>query len=99
MCIRDRFAVTFAIYWQVAKWKAPRLMVLFIASFLFYAAWSPAPVLLFAWYALVNWIGGKRLIRYGEQGRERARKWVLGLSVVSHLGVLATFKYLNLFLV
>jgi alginate O-acetyltransferase complex protein AlgI len=92
------FAVTFAIYWQVHRWKAPRLMVLFVASFLFYAAWSPAPVLLFAWYALVNWVGGKLLIRFGEQGRTSARKWVLGLCVASHLGVLATFKYLNLFL-
>ena len=53
------FAVTFAVYWQVVRWKAPRLLVLFVASFLFYAAWSPAPVVLFAWYALVNWIGGK----------------------------------------
>jgi len=93
------FAVTFAIYWQVHRWKAPRLWVLFIASFLFYAAWSPLPVLLFAWYAAVNWVAAKLIVRFGEEGRTRARKWTLGVAVTSHLGVLAAFKYLNLFLV
>ncbi|HVE84420.1 MAG TPA: MBOAT family O-acyltransferase [Myxococcales bacterium] len=94
------FGITFAVYWQVVKWKWPRLLVLFVASFLFYAAWSPLPVLLFCWYALVNWIAAGLIVRFGEPGRERprARKWVLGLAVVSHLSVLATFKYLNLFL-
>ena len=92
------FAVTFALYWQVHHWKGPRLLVLFVASFIFYAAWSPLPVLLFAWYALVNWIGAKLLLHFGARGRTAARKWVLGAAVTSHLGVLATFKYLNLFL-
>jgi len=92
------FAVTFALYWQVHRWKTPRMVVLFVASFLFYAAWSPLPVLLFAWYALVNWIAARWLVRFEAQGRTGAKKWVLGAAVTSHLAVLATFKYLKLFL-
>lgn len=89
------FTVTFALYWTVRRWKWARLGVLFAASFLFYAAWSPIPILLFLWNAGVNWTG-ERLLRRTQN--PRYRKTVVGVAVAMHLAILCTFKYADLFL-
>ena len=46
--------LAFAAYWAVAKWKWPRLTILMVASLAFYAAWTPLPLLVFFWIALVD---------------------------------------------
>jgi alginate O-acetyltransferase complex protein AlgI len=46
--------VTFAVYWYVHTRKWQRMGVLLVASLAFYAAWKPAPLVLFTGYALVN---------------------------------------------
>lgn len=89
------FAVAFAGYWLVSRWKVSRLLVLSLASVAFYAAWNPWPLLLFSGYAVVNVIAGQLLDRLTS---EPARKWVLGISVSLQLGGLGLFKYADLFL-
>ena len=87
--------VTFAAFWALANHRWPRLMVLFAASLVFYAAWNPAPLVIFASYCLVNYLCGHLLERV-EDGP--ARKGILVAALCFHLGILILYKYLDLFL-
>ena len=49
-------ALLFAAYWAARRWRALRLGLLLAGSLLFYAAWTPFPLLLFAGVALVDWL-------------------------------------------
>ena len=89
-------AATFAAFWLVShRTKWPRLIVLFVASIVFYAAWNPAPLVIFFAYCLVNWAGGQALDRMADGP---ARKAVLIAALCFHLGILILYKYLDLFL-
>nr|ALS92149.1 LTA_dltB: D-alanyl-lipoteichoic acid biosynthesis protein [uncultured bacterium] len=88
-------AVTFAAYWAVHEKKWLRMGVLLFASLAFYAAWKPAPLVLFMGYALVNFISGQLLARLKARW---ARMLVLLLALTWHLGGLFIFKYLDLVL-
>ncbi len=88
-------AVTFTAFWAVSNYRWPRLIVLFIASIVFYAAWNPAPLVIFAGYCVVNYFCGHLLERM-EDGP--ARKAVLITALCFHLGILIIYKYLDLFL-
>jgi alginate O-acetyltransferase complex protein AlgI len=85
----------FTLLWrrEIDKWA--RMGVLLFASVLFYAAWKPAPLVLFIGYALVNFVSGQLLERLKAPW---ARKLVLGLALTWHLGGLFVFKYLDLIL-
>ncbi|MBS1151229.1 MAG: poly(beta-D-mannuronate) O-acetylase [Myxococcaceae bacterium] len=87
--------VAFAAFWAVSNNRWPRLMVLFVASLVFYGAWNPAPLVIFAAYCLVNWGGGHLLERVQERG---VRKAILVAALCFHLGILIIYKYLDLFL-
>lgn len=87
-------AVTFALYWVVARSKLARLSVLLVASVAFYAAWTPLPLLVFLWIAVVDHAMVKALHR---TERPVLRKLWVALSVISDLGVLSLFKYGDLF--
>src|SRR5258706_9831095 len=87
--------ITFGAYWYVHKHKWQRMGVLFLASFAFYAAWKPAPLVLFMGYALVNFSAGQALARLKHP---IARKAVLLAALTWHLGGLFVFKYLDLVL-
>ena len=88
-------AVAFAAFWLVANHRWPRLIVLFLSSLVFYAAWNPAPLVIFAAYCVVNWLCGHLLERV-EDGP--ARKAILVAALCFHLGILIVYKYLDLFL-
>ena len=87
-------ALTLLLYWTVAARRLPRLIVLFLASVVFYSAWMPLPLLLFAALALIMWQAA-RAIRRTES--DRTKKIVVGLSVTAFLAILGVFKYANLF--
>ena len=88
-------AITFAVYWLVHRQKWLRMGVLLFSSLAFYAAWKPAPLLLFIGYAIVNFVAGQMLERVE---RPWVRKFVLCLALTWHLGGLFIFKYLDLVL-
>jgi len=68
---------------------------LLVASYAFYMSWSvPCGFLLLA-TSLVDYAVGAGLERLKD---ERQRKWLLVISIVANLGVLAFFKYANFFL-
>ncbi|MHB8879824.1 MAG: MBOAT family O-acyltransferase [Myxococcaceae bacterium] len=89
------FVAAFTVYWGLKRHRRARLAVLLLASGLFYAAWSPLPLLVFGWYAVVNVLGGRALERATGP---RLRQAVVALVVLNHLAVLCTFKYADMLL-
>lgn len=72
------------ISWTMRKW------ILLLASYIFYAAWNPIFVILLWLSTGIDWWAA-RLI-----ARSNSRRWrdiLLGISLVSNLGLLAYFKY------
>ncbi len=68
---------------------------LLVASYVFYMSWSvPFGLLIFA-TSLVDFAVGLGL---GKLENQRPRKWLLTVSLLANLGVLAFFKYTNFFL-
>ncbi len=85
--------VLLVLYWSIARWRWARLSLLLVASLAFYSVWKPGPLVLYGLATLVNWSAGALLERL-----TRGRKLVLTLAVLVHVGVLVTYKYLQLFL-
>jgi len=85
--------LTFALYWAVHHHKVARLGILLIASLYFYMVWTPFPVLVFFGCAAVDHLIVKGLARWKSPG---VRKALVTASVVSNVGLLATFKYAEL---
>jgi len=86
--------LVFALYWAVHRHRLARLGVLLVASLYFYTVWTPLPVLVFFWGAAVDHLIVRGLARTRS---ERLRKLLVAASVTSNLGMLATFKYAELF--
>ncbi|MCK5204528.1 MAG: MBOAT family protein, partial [Desulfobacterales bacterium] len=70
--------------WQVKKWN------LWIASYIFYAAWNPPFVVLLWISTVVDWFAGSWIYRTQKPSFKRA---VLFLSLGANLGLLGYFKY------
>jgi D-alanyl-lipoteichoic acid acyltransferase DltB (MBOAT superfamily) len=83
----------FALYWAVHRQYWPRMGVLLVASLCFYAAFTPFPILIFLVGVTVDHLCVKGMARAQSQG---TRKALVTLSIVSNLGLLAGFKYLEL---
>lgn len=86
--------LAFALYWGVAQWRWPRMLVLLVVSGAFYASFSPWMLLTVAWYALLNWGASKLFARTEVSWKRRT---VMIAVVAHHLGILCTFKYGDLF--
>ena len=74
-----------------ASWRT-RKAGLLLASFAFYAAWSPAFVLLIWLSTLVDWQVGLKL---GKTKAPAARRTLALISLLLNLGLLGVFKYGN----
>jgi alginate O-acetyltransferase complex protein AlgI len=79
--------VTWIAFWTIKK---RRVELLLIASYVFYASWSPPYALLVFGMAVTNYIFGRLLHR-----PSRYRGLELATFVAFDLGVLALFKYAN----
>lgn len=88
------FAIVFAVYWAL-PWSRARIFVLLIASFYFYASWNRWLAALIGLSATFDFAVGLGLDRFRSA---RLRSFLLGLSLVANLGLLAYFKYANFFL-
>src|SRR5687768_8914715 len=70
-------------------WKVKKINLL-LASYIFYAAWSP-PFIILLWIStLIDYIVGKKLY---DQENPLRRKFFLWISLVGNLGMLGYFKY------
>jgi alginate O-acetyltransferase complex protein AlgI len=87
-------SLTLGLYWAVSQHRSARLVVLFIASVVFYSAWMPLPLVLFAGLAFIMW---QTALGIRRAQSERAKKLWVGVSVTLFLITLSLFKYANLF--
>lgn len=84
----------FALYWAVHRQRVLRLGVLLLASLVFYAVWTPLPLLLLVPWALLDHLCVRGL---AATQRPALRRALLVLSVTVSLSALCTFKYADLF--
>ena len=87
-----RFLPVVLILYFAAPRKVKNL-VLLLVSLVFYAWGEPVYVILMAASILITWLGGFLVDRFRQEGREKAAKWALVLSVSAGLGLLIVFKY------
>ncbi len=72
--------------WRIKKFN------LLIASYIFYAAWSP-PFVILLWVAtLIDWFIAQWLAKTED---DKKRKRILLISIIANLGMLSYFKYGN----
>ena len=83
------FAIVVALHHAPFSWRVKKLNLL-IASYLFYAAWSPPFVILLWISTLVDWHAAKWIHRSTDEGR---RRLFLLVSLATNLGILGFFKY------
>ncbi len=75
--------------WRIKKFN------LLIASYIFYAAWSP-PFVILLWLAtVIDWFVAQWMAKTED---DRKRKRILVISLVANLGMLGYFKYGNFLL-
>ena len=89
------FGVVVAGFYAMARWPMARLVWLLLASYAFYGAWNLDLLWLIAASTLVDFGAG---IGMGAAASLRARRVWLVISLLSNLGMLATFKYADFFL-
>jgi alginate O-acetyltransferase complex protein AlgI len=87
--------VVFLLYWFVTR-KSLRLqnILLFIASYYFYASWDWRFLFLLLTSTLIDYYTG---IRLSSTENKAARKTWLWVSIAINVGLLAVFKYFNFF--
>src|SRR5580692_9102621 len=71
-----------------------RWLHLLIASCIFYMAFIPIYILILIFTIIIDYIAGILI----EDATGPKRKTLLGLSLISNIGILAVFKYFNFFI-
>lgn len=87
------FALVFGFYWTL-RTNSSRKLYLIVAGMVFYGAWDWRFLSLILYQTGIDFVAARR-IEATNDSRIRGR-W-LKLSLVSNLGLLAVFKYLNFF--
>ncbi len=89
------FLPGFLLIYMLAR-PAQRNAVLLFGSWLFYAWWSPAFVVLLLGVTLIAWLGGLAMERDFQAGRSSRLKAWLTVLIVVNVGILCWFKYANI---
>jgi D-alanyl-lipoteichoic acid acyltransferase DltB (MBOAT superfamily) len=87
------FVLVFIIYWRLQS-NSARKALLLIASYVFYGFWDWRFLALIALSSTIDYIAAIYIYRMNQ---ETTRKLWLTLSIISNLGILGIFKYLNFF--
>jgi alginate O-acetyltransferase complex protein AlgI len=88
------FAVVFSAYWAL-PWPQARVWLLVGASLYFYASWNAQLALVILASTTFDYLVARGI---EAASAPRRRRWIAALSVVSNLGLLGYFKYMNFFL-
>nr|MBA3608916.1 MBOAT family protein [Chthoniobacterales bacterium] len=83
------FAIVLALHNSPIPWGGKKLILL-VASYIFYGAWSPPFVILLWISTVLDWFVARRLDQTEAPGR---RRLLLLVSMVGNLGMLGYFKY------
>lgn len=86
------FLAVLIVSWCVAEHRPLRTWLILIASFWFYFSNNHWQILLLLATATIDWAV---CLRLSVEPRIARRKFLLGLSLVSNLGILFYFKYAN----
>ncbi|SIO05226.1 MBOAT family O-acyltransferase [Algoriphagus halophilus] len=86
--------IVFILYWALRKHFRFQLYVLLIASYIFYGWWDWRFLSLIIFSSGIDFLIGKRLDTIAVESK---RKMLLGLSLLTNLGLLGFFKYYNFF--
>jgi len=88
------FIIVLVLHNLPFPWKVKKFNLL-IASYIFYAAWSP-PFVILLWVAtIIDWFAAQWMAKTEDK---RKRKRILLISLVANLGMLGYFKYGNFLL-
>jgi D-alanyl-lipoteichoic acid acyltransferase DltB (MBOAT superfamily) len=88
--------LVFGLYWWIGSQRVNRQNELIVlASYVFYGWWDWRCLALILLSSLVDYAVGRGL---GATEDPRRRRWLLGISLVVNLGLLATFKYYGFFI-
>ena len=82
--------VTLIYFLLPHKWRWLHLLV---ASCIFYTAFIPVYILILIFTIIIDYIAGILI----ENADGDKRKWLLTMSIIANVGVLAVFKYFNFF--
>lgn len=80
-------AALFLLYWPIARWRTVCLALLLFANYFFYAKWDLFYLALIPAASLIDFLIALGLERWKS-------RWLLGLSLLLNIGLLAAFKYL-----
>jgi len=83
------FGIILALHYLPIAWRLKKTNLL-VASYLFYAAWSPPFVILLWISTFVDWHVANKI--YKEQIQSKRRLWLF-ISIAVNLGMLGYFKY------
>lgn len=72
-----------------------RWLVLLVASYFFYMSWEAKFIILILISTVVDYLVSLKL---DQRDKEKGRKWLLALSVITNLGILMVFKYNEFFI-
>ncbi|GAB4046273.1 MBOAT family O-acyltransferase [Spirosoma litoris] len=86
------FFIVVTLSYFSLKWQG-RWILLLVASCYFYMVFQPAYILILFLTIVIDYIAGIWI----EKTSGRTRRWLLILSLISNLGILAFFKYLGFF--
>ena len=86
------FFIVVTLSYFSLKWQG-RWILLLVASCYFYMVFKPAYFLILLLTIVIDYIAGIWI----EKTTGPARKWLLILSLISNIGILAFFKYLGFF--
>lgn len=86
--------VVFSLYWLSWKSIGRQNLVLLLSSYFFYGWWDYRFVGLLAFSSCIDFYVGKLLHRSRSP---RAKRYLLGVSLLTNLGLLGVFKYYNFF--
>jgi len=87
--------LTFALYWAFKDKFTAQNFLLLVFSYIFYGWWDVRFLSLIIFSSAVDFTLG---IQISKSSNDRKRKLLLGLSLVTNLGLLGFFKYYNFFL-
>lgn len=83
------FAVVLAVHHLPLTWHVKKLHLL-LASYVFYAAWNPPFVALLWLSTVIDYVAARQIAATAAKG---PRRFWLGLSMLTNLGLLGFFKY------
>jgi D-alanyl-lipoteichoic acid acyltransferase DltB (MBOAT superfamily) len=86
------FFIVVTLSYFSLKWQG-RWILLLVASCYFYMVFKPAYIVILALTIVIDYIAGIWI----EKSSGKARRWLLILSLITNLGILAFFKYLGFF--